>query len=358
MASIFKRGKTYAVSVSIPENGKYKKKSRSGFKTKAEANAWAVEMESSKAKGFVSFDKDQLLSEYFKEWYETYKNDSSRATQVWYKTIHGYIAELLPNVTLSELKRPQFQKFMNILGSRYALETSKKVYNIIHQSIKSAMYDEIIFKDPLLGIALTGKDGKNKDLKFLEEPQMKALADYITNIELSQRTDSEMIILLALNTGARYEELAGLTWQDIRPGLIDINKAWDQISHEIKETKTNSSNRVISVPNLVTDQLFAWKDHSKSTEFVFGSPRPITTAAANKRLKAILETIKSPKIITFHGLRHTHASWLLSHSVDVQYVSERLGHKNVSMTLKVYTHLLDNLRQSEENKSLSLLESL
>lgn len=358
MASIYKRGKTYTVSISIPENGKYKKKSKSGFKTKAEANAWAIEMESSKSKGFVTFNKDQNLSEYFKDWYETYKDDSSRSTKVWYKNIERYIRELLPNVTLNELKRPQFQKFMNTLGEQYALETSKKVYNIIHQSIKSAIYDGIIFKDPLVGITLTGKDGKNKELKFLEEPQMKALADYITDISLSERTDSDMMILLALNTGARYEELAGLTWHDINPGQIGINKAWDQIDRSIKETKTKSSNRIVTVPNQLTDTLIAWKAHSSSSAFVFGDKYPITSAAANKRLKTLLETIKSPKQITFHGLRHTHASWLLSKGVDIQYVSERLGHKNVSMTLKVYTHMLDNLRQKEDNKSINLLENL
>lgn len=50
MASIYKRGKTWTASVSVPINGVYKKKTKSGFTTKSEANKWAIESESQKNK--------------------------------------------------------------------------------------------------------------------------------------------------------------------------------------------------------------------------------------------------------------------------------------------------------------------
>jgi integrase len=43
--------------------------------------------------------------------------------------------------------------------------------------------------------------------------------------------------------------------------------------------------------------------------------------------------------ITFHGLRHTHASQLLASNVDVVTISKRLGHKKPSVTLAIYAHM-------------------
>jgi integrase len=43
--------------------------------------------------------------------------------------------------------------------------------------------------------------------------------------------------------------------------------------------------------------------------------------------------------ITFHGLRHTHASQLIAAGVDIVTISKRLGHARPSVTLAVYAHM-------------------
>lgn len=61
-----------------------------------------------------------------------------------------------------------------------------------------------------------------------------------------------------------------------------------------------------------------------------------------------------------HKLRHTHCSVLLAQSVDVQYVSKRLGHATVNETLSTYAHVIDELNQIASKKAieeLSLLET-
>jgi integrase len=44
--------------------------------------------------------------------------------------------------------------------------------------------------------------------------------------------------------------------------------------------------------------------------------------------------------VSFHALRHTHASTLLGKGMDVLTVSRRLGHSNAAMTLNIYGHLM------------------
>jgi integrase len=43
--------------------------------------------------------------------------------------------------------------------------------------------------------------------------------------------------------------------------------------------------------------------------------------------------------VTFHGLRHTHASQLISEGVDIVTISKRLGHAKPDITLRVYSHM-------------------
>jgi integrase len=46
-------------------------------------------------------------------------------------------------------------------------------------------------------------------------------------------------------------------------------------------------------------------------------------------------------IVTFHALRHTHVSQLITAGLDVVTVSRRIGHSNPTTTLGVYSHLFD-----------------
>ena len=50
--------------------------------------------------------------------------------------------------------------------------------------------------------------------------------------------------------------------------------------------------------------------------------------------------VEMPTGFVFHDLRHTHATWLLTHGVDLKTVSERLGHADEATTLRIYAHVL------------------
>lgn len=54
--------------------------------------------------------------------------------------------------------------------------------------------------------------------------------------------------------------------------------------------------------------------------------------------------------ITFHGLRHTPASILIAKKVDIDYISERLGHSLIQTTLRVYSYLLKDQCDKENKK--------
>lgn len=63
-------------------------------------------------------------------------------------------------------------------------------------------------------------------------------------------------------------------------------------------------------------------------------------------------------MISCHGLRHTHASVLLYKDVSIYYVSERLGHADIETTLRVYSHVIRELRLRDEEKSVEVYERM
>ena len=58
--------------------------------------------------------------------------------------------------------------------------------------------------------------------------------------------------------------------------------------------------------------------------------------------------------ITFHGLRHTHATLLIFNGENIKVVSERLGHKSITETLDTYTHVMDDMK----NNTADLLDNI
>ena len=58
---------------------------------------------------------------------------------------------------------------------------------------------------------------------------------------------------------------------------------------------------------------------------------------------------------TFHSLRHTHASLLLSEDVPVNAVSARLGHSNAVVTMNTYSHLLKRAEDQASSVAASFM---
>ena len=59
--------------------------------------------------------------------------------------------------------------------------------------------------------------------------------------------------------------------------------------------------------------------------------------------------------IKVHGLRHTCATLLLQTNTPIQVVAQRLGHKQITMTLEVYAHALPDMQRDAADRLGALL---
>lgn len=188
---------------------------------------------------------------------------------------------------------------------------------------------------------------------------------------LDARYTSPYLILVGGATGARFAELLGLTWDDIdfEGQTIDINKTW-LLNQGFGPTKNESSVRRIDIDDHTVGILKEYKQKQlellkqigikNQHNLVFFNPLNgmITSNAVNKTLKKIQKQLSIEPSITFHGLRHTNASVLLYEGIDLLYVSEHLGHKDISITQEVYSHVLDELKQKNKPKVSAVLSSI
>ena len=69
---------------------------------------------------------------------------------------------------------------------------------------------------------------------------------------------------------------------------------------------------------------------------------PMAPESLTYEFTRLMGRTKLPRV-TFHGLRHTHASHLLKAKEHPKVVQERLGHSTIAITMDLYSHLMDGM---------------
>ncbi|MCI0530312.1 MAG: tyrosine-type recombinase/integrase [Nitrospira sp.] len=142
------------------------------------------------------------------------------------------------------------------------------------------------------------------------------------------------IVMTALHTGMRRNELLKLTWQN-----VDL----DNRTIRVEKPKNNES-RTIPMNETLFQAIRKLVKHPHSA-IVFPSRggRPYTDVP--KTFRKAVETAKIEDF-HFHDLRHTFASYMMMNGCDVKTLQELMGHKDIKMTMR-YAHLSrDHVRQS------------
>ena len=85
-------------------------------------------------------------------------------------------------------------------------------------------------------------------------------------------------------------------------------------------------------------QLGAGKIPDDALLFATINGGPLSPYAVSAAWADFAESIDMPEV-TFHALRHTHASQLIDQGVDIVTISKRLGHSKPDITLRIYAHL-------------------
>jgi integrase len=183
-------------------------------------------------------------------------------------------------------------------------------------------------------------------------------------IEESAGSSYGLAILLGLATGCRRGELCALKWRnvDLDKGLIRIIESTTQVRAELFTGPTkNSRPRSITLPAMAIEALRRARIQQAQTQLMMGiriGPesfvccwpdgsrlRPIAFSNYARRL---FDRLGLP--VHLHSLRHTHATALLLAGVHPKTAQDRLGHSKISLTMDLYSHVTDALRDEAAEK--------
>ena len=367
MASFTNRGTkakpSWQYTISRYIDGKYKPIRKGGFRTKAEAQAEALEIERKLKKGERIDNEPIPFIKHFEDWFTLYKTHVSNQTLSHYKDTLRYIAEYFGDKPIQKITRNDYQRFLNKYGEKYSKEVMSKVHGHIKAAVEHAIEDKLININFARKVVVTGKPPKDKNEKYLEFEESEALYE-----ELFNRLDKGLSyygVLLLLVSGMRFEELVGLTRNDFdfEDNTINIEKVWGYKStmpEGFGPTKNEQSERIIGIdPRVMKEfkKLFM-KMPDNIHRLVFFSPaskyKVISNNAINKALRKTLNDLGIESNVTAHSLRHTHASALIYKKASVIYVSERLGHSSPDITYKKYAHVMKELRKEDEKIAVNL----
>jgi integrase len=163
--------------------------------------------------------------------------------------------------------------------------------------------------------------------RFLSDDERKLLLE---SCKESENPYLYTIVVLALSTGARKNELLSLKWQDIDFSRYAIT---------LHKTK-NSEKRSLPLKGYAQTLMEAHKDKRKvGCDYVFPSkmkcqPIDIRTSWENAVKRSGIDDFR------FHDLRHSAASYLAMGGASLPEIAEVLGHKTFQM-VKRYAHLSD-----------------
>lgn len=263
---------------------------------------------------------------------------------------------------LCNIYKINFNK-MFIEKSRKKL-TTKTIRNhhiVIHSILSMAVKWNVITNNPAERV--TPQKVIKSKIKYYDDNQVSKMLKALNDEQIMYKS----MIYLAIDIGLREGELAGLKWEDINFSNceININKQRHYITglrNVVGRPKTDAGIRIVTASKTVISMLREYKKQQnenrlkygtawKNGEYVFlyedGSE--ISTQHPYKWFTKFLEKHNLPKI-TFHQLRHTNASLLISSGEDIVTVSGRLGHADKNVTLNTYSHIIKSKESQVSNK--------
>lgn len=256
--------------------------------------------------------------------------------------INKWILPELGNMQIEDITRAHLQNFILCFAKNHKHNTVINLSKPLSSSFRFAVLNNIITLNPWNSIKIP-KDFIEKDINVFSKEEVRLLLSYAFP---EYRRD---IILLGYRTGMRIGEILTLKYDDIdfNNGFLTVKRTLSGYKNnkpEITVPKTKSARRRIELDSK-TMEMLARRELVSTEDYVFCKQGGDIYSRQSINLpKMCLALGLKPR--TFHSLRHTHATILLSSGVHPKIVQERLGHAKISTTLDIYSHVVPGMQKA------------
>lgn len=382
MASInvTKRGSTWQYRFEGAKvDGKRKQFSKSGFRTKKEALEAGTKALAEYNNAGVHFQPSEVsVADYLNYWIEEGATSFHKeSTVITYKAyIKTKINPFIGNYRLSALNPTILTELLVSLKR----EGYSKSTLIVVRAIISSALDYAV--EPLRYI-------KDNPMRYVKTPTIEQEPE---KREVLSDDDWERIIerfpfgnrfyiplLIGYYCGTRISECFALTWDDVdlENCTINVNKQLLLVKVWKYSSPKQSSSRVIKFGQILREELIKEKERQENDEKEYGelfnkvyidNDGVLISSQEKLTYKRVYPVcidesghMTTPKTFLYcnrviardlkinfdyHTLRHTHATKLIEGGANVKAVQSRLGHKNISTTLQIYSHVTNSMEEN------------
>jgi integrase len=360
------------------ENGKRKRKTFYG-KTRKEVAYALNKATREKAEGLPVMLERQTVDQFLTRWLAESVKPSVRALthEQYEQHVRLYLKPAIGKVQLARLSPQQIQSIINEQAKRgLSPNTVRITLFVLRRALDQA------FKWGALARNVA---------KLVERPRIERKEILPPTIEQARKLlDAlkgerlEALFTIGLALGLRRGEMLGLRWEDVDfdKRTISVRQAVqrsggknatgeDQVSKlHIVAPKSTRSIRTIPMPQFVAEVVRGRKAQQAEERLLAGSQwkdlrlifttkkgTPIEPRRINTEFKRILKNAELPETIRLHDSRHFAASLLASENVHPRIAMEILGHSDINLTMKIYTHVVSGDMQEAAEKIDAALAS-
>jgi len=231
-------------------------------------------------------------------------------------------------------------------------QTVKHCHRLLKQALAQAVKWQIISRNPADAI---------------EPPRVTRQAQVVldagqtvTLIEALRDTQFHIPALIAVTTGLRRGEVLALRWKhlDVDSGMLTVMESLEQTKMGLRFKEPKSSKlRQVAMPVFLADVIRTHRIEQAEALLKLGirqtgetlvccryDGEPMSPENLSRQFPIAVEKAGLPRI-TFHGLRHSHATQMLVAGVHMKVASERLGHSGIGITMDLYSHVLPGAQE-------------
>jgi integrase len=316
--------------------------------TKAAAQKELTKLLSSADTGTYVDPHGETIAAFAARWLRDWAagNVSNKTFERYEALIKVHVLPRIGSIPIQKLRAADLQKLY--AGLTVADRTRLHIHRVIHRMLKHAAQWSVVHQN--VATLVDAPSVAGKEIEILTPTEIQRVLEALKERSLYP------IVAVALGTGMRRGELLALRWKD-----VDLDGAKLRVEQSLEQTKrgglvfkapkTRHGRRTITLPASTVAVL---RDHWKATLERRLQLRQGKTPAGALVFATWDGNTRSPNAMTkewrravhaanlkasFHSLRHSHASSLISAGIDVLSISRRLGHGSPAITLGVYGHL-------------------
>lgn len=340
---------TYCGKLPKDASGKNRYYKKRGFKTKRDAkSAEASFLESLKKIPVAQMTLNDVIKEYHKDAPTLLKESTLKS---YIRIERDMIVPTFGNKYLKDITSLEVSRWINdiyfngVNGKKYSDETVKGILLHLSGLMTYAVKHDWLIKNPCYSV----KRPKNPNEKLKEKSsvnnywEIEEYEEFMEYVEDDLRYD---IYEFTFYTGLRLGELCSLQYRHVNfeQGTVTVEQSLSSITSKITSPKTGNSYRTIKVPSKVMNKIKTRYDYLRLLRgfnnkwFVFGDQKYVSNGTIRRWFNDDVRK-SGVKVITFHGLRHSHASYLLANPLlSEQLIADRLGH-TVKTLRDTYYHV-------------------